>query len=127
MCDSSQSKSDSGAKNVPPKPMEDPKNETSSGFACTDVESLHLEYSCEPCILPTFSSLLPNNELMRCLKDSGSQLNFVDSGFAKQNGFEVNESNFSITVKGINSTKKLVREIVKVSMYIGEKEHVLED
>lgn len=116
----------SSTKKVFPKAKEVPKPVISSEFACTEVESLHLEYSCEACILPTFSTLTNNNVLMRCLKDTGSQLNFVDSEFARQNQFEIVKSNFSITVKGINSTRKLVTEIVRVPMHNGEKEHILE-
>ncbi|XP_068226421.1 uncharacterized protein [Palaemon carinicauda] len=67
-------------------------------------------------ILPTFSVVLSNNEQMRCLKDSGSQLNFIDAEFAKRNNLEVLESNFSVTVRGINSQRNLVTNVVRVNL-----------
>ena len=108
------------------KPKEKSQTETNTEFACTDSESLFLEHNVEACILPTFSALLTNGVLLRGLKDSGSQLNFVDSAFAKQNGLEVIKDNFSLTLNGINSSRKLTTDIVKLEMDNGEQKHCLE-
>ena len=108
------------------KPKEKSQTETNTEFACTDSESLFLEHNVEACILPTFSALLTNGVLLRGLKDSGSQLNFVDSAFAEQNSLEVIKDNFSLTLNGINSSRKLTTDIVKLEMDNGEQKHCLE-
>lgn len=49
-------------------------------------------------ILPTFSVELPSGKLMRYLKDSGCQLNFIESKIAKREGLEKVKTNCAITV-----------------------------
>ena len=108
------------------KSKDKPKSETNTEVACTSFESLYMEDICVASILPTFSAVLTNGVLFRALKDSGSQLSFVDLEFAKQNGLEVIKSNFPFTLNGINSSKKLVTDVVKVEIYSGEEKHCLE-
>ena len=93
--------------------------ETNSGAASTEFEFLHFDNACEACILPTFSALLPSKVCIRALKDSGSQLNFIETDFAIQNQLKVIKSGVILTVKGINSSKQLVTDVVELKLEFG--------
>ena len=80
---------------------------TVSKMISTEQETVCLSNSCDASILPTFSAVLPNQTLLRGLKDSGSQLNFVQSDFAKANNLEIVKENIDLTIKGINVPKKI--------------------
>ena len=76
-------------------------NESHTGVTYVDFEVMHIEHSSNS-ILPTFTTSVPDGSMIRCLKDTGSQMTFIDCELAEQQGFEVVNPNFSLVVSGFN-------------------------
>jgi hypothetical protein len=71
-------------------------------------------------ILPTFTCNL-NNKLIRVLKDSGCQSNFVEEKLAKSLNLEIVKNNVELRVRGINTCQEYKSKIVKLNIMIGNK------
>ena len=89
------------------------------------IDLFHLNNVCEASILPTFSIPL-SHTFLRGMKDSGSQLNFIKSDVAQENNLEILERNFPISLTGINSSRKLLTNIVKLDFCCGDAVHSIE-
>ena len=89
------------------------------------IDLFHLNNVCEASILPTFSIPL-SHTFLRGMKDSGSQLNFIKSDVAQENNLEILERNFPISLTGINSSRKLFTNIVKLDFCCGDAVHSIE-
>ena len=111
-----------------------PENSNNSGSAdkksisnSTAVISSETVYSKigSDVILPTFTCSLPNGVDFRCLKDTGSQSNFVSSDFASANNLKIVFKCDDIVVNGINASKDYESNIVEVPTIVGNKRYVL--
>ena len=70
-------------------------------------------------ILPTFTCVLNTGRIIRAMKDSGCQANFVEAREAEASGFEILKDNFLITVNGFNDSKKYVSKLVNSKCKLG--------
>ncbi len=95
------------------------KNETNNGTVW--VEQALPSYVSGDIILPTFTCSLKNEALIRCMKDSGCQANFIAQHIVEKYKFEVVKSNVSLTVNGFNNSKDYTANIVKVGLTFGNK------
>ena len=77
-------------------------------------------------ILGTISCSLPNGSVVRALRDSGSQNNFVPENFLTENNHVVLESGIELTVNGINDRKTYQSKLVQMKVKIGDNEFLLE-
>ncbi|XP_068243248.1 uncharacterized protein [Palaemon carinicauda] len=102
-----------------------PNTVSHNGLACVDLNTLHVT-AVSSSILPTFSSPLPDGSLVRCLKDSGSQMTFVNSDLADRQGFEVINPNFSLVVKGFNESRTFNTKIVRLQLMSEHECHMVE-
>ena len=70
-------------------------------------------------ILPTFSAKLPNDSIIRVLKDSGAETSFIRESIANSCDFQTLESDVNLTIRGINSKRTVKTKLVNVSMSVG--------
>ncbi len=75
-------------------------------------------------LLPTFSCLM-NNCSLRCMKDSGSQSNFILEKVANENDLIVVRNNIPLIIHGINSAKEYLTKIVKVPLRLNDNIHTV--
>ena len=93
------------------------KIETSNGITTiTEVQSSLIE---EGTILPTFTGEC-QNQLIRVMKDGGSQSNFISSVLASKLNLRVIDGNVELTINGINSKKKYQTKLVEFELKVGE-------
>ena len=71
----------------------------------------------EKIILPTFCFQLGNKK-MRCLKDSGSQSSYIQADLAHKLKLKVLVPGVSLSLTGMNATKKVNTEVVEVEVPI---------
>ena len=96
------------------------KNVESQNTLITGMHSNSSSFS-SGSILPTFSAKLSGKENIRCLKDGGSQMNFILERVAARHNFKVIEENVKITVRGFNSSKVYNSKIVEVKLGLSER------
>ena len=93
------------------------KIETSNGITTiTEVQSSSVE---EGTILPTFTGEC-QGQLIRVMKDGGSQSNFISDKFASKLNLTVIDDNVELTIKGINTEKKYQTKSVEFEIKVGE-------
>ena len=86
------------------------QNATASALVWTESEVLQV--FCNPVTaMPTFSL---NSIGDRAVKDSGSQISFVENDWAVSQGFEIIDENYSLVVNGINSRKPITTRVFNV-------------
>ena len=101
-----------------------PKNPKQTNNGVVWMEALHNVNSGES-ILPTFTAVMANDRVVRCLKDSGCQRNFILESLADELNLKVKE-NMQITVNGFNSSKTYESKIVELCLKLGDKSYALE-
>ena len=74
-------------------------------------------------LLPTFTCKV-NDKTIRCLKDDGSQLNFIDSNLVKTLNLE-RVKDVKISVNGINGPKNYLTSVVEIPLMIGSKQYMV--
>ena len=72
------------------------------------------------CILPTFTFSIKGH-LIRAMKDSGCQTNFIEESLARKLNLKTIEDNIVITVNGFNGSQTYQTKIVNVPINIGNK------
>jgi len=77
------------------------------------------------CMLPTFS-LNVNETLIRGVKDSGSQGNFIEEDLANRLNLRVIEGNLNLKLIGINVPQSYKSKIVEIEGRFGDCTHVIE-
>ena len=60
----------------------------------------------ENAILPTFSKRFPDNSVIRGMRDSGCQTNFITQEAADRLKLKVIDSNFPLPVHGFNASQR---------------------
>ena len=98
-------------------------SEVSNNAACIDCDVLLMD-NLQGSILPTFTVDLAGNRV-RGLKDSGSQMTFIETGLSDRLGLRVLKSKFSILVNGINDSKKFETKVVELCLSVGLVSHVI--
>ena len=92
---------------------EESKSETSSGVAVLPTYSSHS-------VLPTFTFTIPyHRNILRGLKDSGSQSTFVSKKLVDAYNFKKTKENVNLTVSGFNGSKNYATSQVEVPIKIG--------
>ena len=76
-------------------------------------------------LLPTFSCYV-NDYSVRCLKDSGSQANFICESLADSLKLKVIDEDIFLNVNGINSTQSYRSKLVNVPLSLNGKIHNVE-
>ena len=72
-------------------------------------------------ILPTFQMTIKNQQF-QCLKDGGSQTNFIETALAETLDLPVKFNNYFLTVNGFNESKPYKTKVVSVPLRINDKE-----
>ena len=88
------------------------------------TSGLLLSHSLDYVILPTFTLKL-NNKILRSLKDSGCQYNFILESIADSQNLKIIENNFQLTVNGFNSSKRYDSKVVEVPIAVGSKRYTI--
>lgn len=102
------------------------KDKKSKEIATSTVwVELKSSFSCNKAILPTFTGYIGEN-LVKCLKDTGCQANFVAENIVKQNNLKIIKEDISLTVNGFNVAKDYHCYLVEVPMKLGEKVFAIE-
>ena len=91
--------------------------QTSSKVALLDV--LKIQFDNELTILPTFSCKI-NGQIIRALKDGGSQSNFIDENLANELKLKVVKNRVELKLNGINTSKNYCSKVVEVNVKFGE-------
>lgn len=97
-------------------------NDNQSKAVCTQSASVALlqtEVS-KCCALPTFTCALGTGKLIRAMKDSGSQANFITEKLIKSEKLKVINSE-RIKINGFNTSQPYNAKIVEVPVIIGER------
>lgn len=76
-------------------------------------------------ILPTFSCKLLSGAIVRGLKDSGAQTNFVSSKFVDKFDLPTLNDDVELTIKGFNSVRKLKTCIVRLELFFGKVKQII--
>ena len=95
-----------------------------SGNVVSVTEALN-NYSGGNTILPTFTCEV-KGQLVRGMKDSGCQSNFVSQELVDSMNLPVIEENVKLTVKGINVPKQYDTKIVEFEMGIGKDSKLIQ-
>ena len=85
------------------------------------MEEAFQSYSGNESILPTFTFVLKNNSIIRGMKDSGCQANFVTEDFALKNKLKVLKNDYTLTVNGFNSSKEYITKLVALEFKNGNQ------
>lgn len=112
-------------KNQPEKVLSsEVTKETNNRIALTI--SAFTSLSCET-ILPTFSFRLDSElDLLRGLKDMGSQSSFVSERIASKHKFNVIQSNLNLSINGFNNSQNYQTKLVEVSIVLDNKTYSVE-
>lgn len=96
------------------------KGEVTTSMVSFNYEALQV--SCiKDSILPSFTCSPNPNVIMRCIADSGCQVNFIEEEFANINKFKTVNETFELLINGFNAKKELKTRIVEVRLNIGDK------
>ena len=90
--------------------------ETSTSSVWVELKS---SFSCNKAILPTITGMIGNN-MIRCLKDTGCQANFIAEEIVKKNNLNIVKKDISLTVNGFNVAKDYQCCLVEVPMRLGD-------
>ncbi len=88
------------------------------------IEAALYSNSYDNSILPTFTCNL-GNHIIRAMKDSGCQENFIPESLAYENNLKVIDSNIEITINGFNGSKDYKTKKVELNLILGRNEHVI--
>ena len=75
-------------------------------------------------LLPTLSCEIVTtnrNKIVRILKDSGCQRNFICESLVNEYKFPVVEDNVNLTIHGFNSSKNIKTKVVNIDLKFGDK------
>ena len=98
------------------------KNEVDSGLVYLETKN---SVSASEVILPTFTCKI-KNKLVRCLRDSGCQSNFVTESLVKQLNMNVLREDYKIKVNGFNSSKVYDAKLVEMNVELGKDRYKIE-
>ncbi|XP_068203563.1 uncharacterized protein [Palaemon carinicauda] len=91
------------------------------------LAEIHQNVTGGAAILPTFTcSVAEENNVVRVLRDCGSQRNFICNKHVNHMKFPVLAKNVYMTIHGFNSTRDLVTDIVNVPLKLGREWHSIE-
>lgn len=76
-------------------------------------------------VLPTFTCLLKGEHKLRCLKDTGSQSNFISSDLADRFNLKVLQDKIVLKLKGINTVKTYDTKLVEVPIQIKDCDYTV--
>ena len=77
-------------------------------------------------LLPTFACVMEEKIKVRCLKDPGSQMNFISSTLADKLSLKTVKDQTPVMVNGINTSQQYVTRIVEVRIAIGNKSQIIQ-
>ena len=78
-------------------------------------------------VLSTLTCCLGKGEVVRVLRDSGSQLNFISNSLLSKSEHTVIENNFNLTINGFNGSKKYSCQLISMPIVFNNgKTHVIE-
>ena len=78
-------------------------------------------------VLSTLTCCLGKGEVVRVLRDSGSQLNFISNSLLSKSEHTVIENNFNLTINGFNGSKKYSCQLISMPIFFNNgKTHVIE-
>ncbi|RXG58690.1 hypothetical protein Avbf_09072 [Armadillidium vulgare] len=96
------------------------KNEVTTSMVWFNYEALQV--SCiKDSILPSFTCSPNPNVIMRCIADSGCQVNFIEEEFVNINKFKTVNKSFELIINLFDAKKELKIRIVEVRLNIGDK------
>lgn len=111
-----------------PKPVREPAlvtpNSTEPTNMVTHAKTMSLALENDS-VLPTFTCLLKGEHKLRCLKDSGSQSNFISLDLANKFNLKVLQDKIMLRLKGINTIKTHDTKLVEVPISIKEKTYTI--
>ena len=111
----SKSAADSTKANAKSEPKSSKENKQVQSSS-VNVYNTTVEQYGEDAIIPTFSIRLPDNSVIRCMRDSGCQPNFISQKAARRQKLRIVCDNFSLGVKGFNSKKNYNCKIVELRL-----------
>ena len=99
--------------------------DTSAGVSLTDADGSSLD-SC--IILPTFTCQVSSDSgknLVRALRDTGSQRNYILESLAIKHNFPVVRESVTLNIHGFNSSRRLTTKAVAVRFSIEDKSYLV--
>ena len=95
-----------------------------SGIVEVKCEALNSEIM-SSVILPTFTCNLSNGTIIRGMKDTGCQGNFIKECVARKNKLKKIKT-VKLTINGFNSSKICDTDVVELNLKVGDKVHKIE-
>lgn len=117
-------------KNKPPSnPKSEPGNleETTSSISTTDILCQAYEASDSSlAVLPTFSGRIQGGKIIRCMRDGGSQSNFIKEERAIRENLPIVKAGTAHRINGFNSSKIYHTNVYSVNLTVGGEDFVVE-
>ena len=96
------------------------KKPEKNSHSCLSISGICPKKFSNNSILPTFSGVI-NNKLIRVLKDTGAQSNFICSEILTEINYKVITDDFSVSINGFNSSAFYKTKIIEIEIEINKE------